>query len=81
MGSQLPQKRHSPKFSAHVCCGQTAGWIKLQLGMEIGLGPGDIVLDGDVPISVYFTAIVEEEEGGEEAYNVQNVYYYGRPME
>jgi len=35
------------QFSAHVCCGQTAGWTKMQLGMEVGLGPGDIVLDGD----------------------------------
>ena len=24
-----------------------AGWIKLPLGMEIGLAPGDFVLDGD----------------------------------
>jgi len=29
-----------------VYCGQTVGWIKMQLGMEVGLGPGDIVLDG-----------------------------------
>ena len=42
------QKRHSPQFSAHVCCGQTAGWIKMQLSTEVGLGPGDIVLDGDL---------------------------------
>ena len=35
----------SPQFSAHVCCGQTAGWIKMPLGMKVGLGPGDIVLD------------------------------------
>jgi len=28
-------------------CGQTAGWIKVPLGMEVGLGLGDIVLDGD----------------------------------
>jgi len=35
-----------PKFSAHVYCGQTAGWIKTALGMELGLGPGDFVLDG-----------------------------------
>ena len=27
-------------------CGQTAGWIKMPLGMEVGLGPGDMVLDG-----------------------------------
>jgi len=24
-----------------------AGWIKMPLGMEEGLGPGDFVLDGD----------------------------------
>jgi len=30
-----------------VYCGQTAGWIKMKLGTEAGLGPGDIVLDGD----------------------------------
>ena len=28
-------------------CGQTVGWIKMQLGTEVGLGPGHIVLDGD----------------------------------
>jgi len=30
-----------------VYCGQTVGWIKLKLGVEVGLGPGDIVLDED----------------------------------
>ena len=30
-----------------VYCGQTAGWIKMKLGTEIGLGSGHIVLDGD----------------------------------
>jgi len=30
-----------------VYCGQTVGWIKMKLGMEIGLGPGHTVLDGD----------------------------------
>jgi len=30
-----------------VYCGQTIGWIKMLLGMEVDLGPGDIVLDGD----------------------------------
>jgi len=44
--SPLP-KRHSPQFSAHICCGQMAAWIKMSLGMELGLGPGDFVLDGD----------------------------------
>ena len=45
-----PQKKGGaapPKFSAHVYCGQTAGWIKMVLGMELG----DFVLDGDpVPL-------------------------------
>jgi len=27
--------------------GQTAGWIKMALDMEVGLGLGHIVLDGD----------------------------------
>ena len=40
--SPFPQKK-----SAHVYCGQTAGWIKMVLGMEISLSPGDFVLDGD----------------------------------
>jgi len=40
----------SSQFSAHVYCGQTAGWIKMVglLGMEVGFSPGDlVVLDGD----------------------------------
>ena len=46
--SSPPQKRgHSPQFSAHVCCGQTAGWIKMRLGTKVGLGSGCIVLHGD----------------------------------
>ena len=36
-----------PHFSAHVYCGQTAGWIKMPLGKEVGLGASEIVLDGD----------------------------------
>jgi len=44
----LPKKGgHSPRFSAHVYCGQTAGWIKMPLGTEVGLSLGDSVLDGD----------------------------------
>jgi len=30
-----------------VYCGQMTGWIKMKLGMQVGLGPGHIVLDGD----------------------------------
>jgi len=36
-----------PQFSANVRCGQTAEWTKVPLGMEIGLGPGDFVFDGE----------------------------------
>jgi len=44
-----PQKRalQPHHFSARIYCGQTAGWIKMPLGTEIGLSPGHIVLDGD----------------------------------
>ena len=38
---------HSPQFSAHICCGQMAGWIKMPLSVEVHLGPSDFVLDGD----------------------------------
>jgi len=30
-----------------VYCSQTVGWIKMPLDTEVGLCPGDIVLDGD----------------------------------
>ena len=41
------KREQKPQFSAHVYCGQTGGWIKMPLGMEVCLGPGHIVLDGD----------------------------------
>jgi len=31
-----------------VYCGETVGRIKVKLGTEVGLGPGHIVLDGDL---------------------------------
>jgi len=46
--SSPPLNGHSsPQFSAHICCGQMAAWIKMSLGMELSLDPGDFVLDGD----------------------------------
>ena len=45
--SLCPKREHNPQFSAHVSCGQTAGWIKMPLGMKVGLDPGLIVLHGD----------------------------------
>jgi len=41
-----PSPKGGAKFSTHVC-GQTAGWIKMTLGTDVGLRPGDFVLDGD----------------------------------
>jgi len=35
-----------------VYCGQTVGWIKVKLGMQVGLGRGRTVLDGDPPDKV-----------------------------
>jgi len=50
METQLPHPKNggtAPQCLAYVYCGQTAGWIKMPLGTEVGLGPGDVVLDGD----------------------------------
>jgi len=30
-----PQRGTAPQFSAHACCGQTAGWIKMPLGTVV----------------------------------------------
>jgi len=44
----MPPKGHnSPHFSAHVYSGQTARWIEIPLGTDVGLGPGHILLDRD----------------------------------
>ena len=43
LGGAPPTKKNL----AHVYCGQTAGWMQLVLGMEVGLSPGDFVLDWD----------------------------------
>jgi len=43
MGTPLPLPKKgaepSPQFSAHIYCGHTAGWIKMALGMKVGLSP------------------------------------------
>jgi len=43
----LPKGAQFLQFSAHICCGQMAAWIKMSLRMEPSLGLGDFVLDGD----------------------------------
>ena len=49
----LPQRGKAPPiFGPYLlqpngCCSQMAAGIKMPLGTEVGLGPGDFVLDGD----------------------------------
>ena len=45
--SPLPKGTAVHQFSVHVYCGQSAGWIKMKLGMQVSLGPGYIVLVED----------------------------------
>ena len=33
--SPPPKGGRSPQFQAHICCGQTAGWIKVSLAREV----------------------------------------------
>jgi len=40
-------RKPAQRFSAHICCGQMTGWIGIALSTEVGLGPGDFVLDVD----------------------------------
>jgi len=46
-GDPAPPKRGKPSIFGQVYCGQTAGWIKMPLGTEVGLHTDHIVLDGD----------------------------------
>jgi len=45
--SPSPRRAQPRQFLAHIRCGEMAAQIKMPLGMEVGLGPGDFVLDGD----------------------------------
>jgi len=48
MGTSSPSHKRGaepPQFSANFYCGQMAGWIKMVLGMVVGLSPGNFVLD------------------------------------
>ena len=49
MGTQLPIKRAHPpppNFWRMSIVAKKTGWIKMPLGTEVKLGPGDVVLDG-----------------------------------
>jgi len=44
-GPATPRKKaHPTQFSAHVYCGQTAGWVKMTLGTTVNLAAGIVVL-------------------------------------
>jgi len=48
-GPSYPRKTAHPlptQFLAHVCCGQTAGWIKIPLGTELNVVSDNVGLDG-----------------------------------
>ena len=49
----LPQRGIAPQFSAHICCGQMAGWIKMPLGVDEGLDLDDFVSTKSVCNSQY----------------------------
>ena len=48
-GTPPPLKGHSPQFSANARCGQMAGWIKMPLDMEVGIGPGCVRWEPSYP--------------------------------
>ena len=54
--SSLQKGGTAPEFSAHVCYGQMAGWIKMPPGTMVGLGPGNILLVVDTAPSPRGTA-------------------------
>ena len=45
--ARLKKGHSTTHFSADVYCGQTVGCIKMPLGTEVGLVPGDFVSDVD----------------------------------
>ena len=47
-GPRYPRKKGTPAALNFwpMTCGQTAGWIKMPLGTQVNVGPGDVVLDG-----------------------------------
>jgi len=51
MGTELPPKRAQPPNyrSMSIVAMQTAGWIQVPIGTEVGLGPDDSVRWGRAP--------------------------------
>jgi len=72
-----------------VCCGQTVGPMKMTLGMQVGLGPGHIVLGGDPAppppkghspqFSVHMTAWITMPLGTEVGLGPGDIMFDGDP--
>jgi len=65
-GPSPPAEPPVPQFSAHFYCGQTAGCIKMSLGTDVGLSPGDFLLDGQ--------PVLPHQKGGGAPQFSANVY-------
>jgi len=77
MGTQpLPKKgaEPPPQFSAHFYCRQTAECTKMQLGMEVGLGPGDCVRRGSSPLHKKGSEPTPEKKGTSISQFLAHVY-------
>jgi len=65
-----PQRGTAPtQYSAHICCGQMAAWIKMPLDM--GLSPGNFVLNGD-------PALPSSKKGAEPPPQFSAHFYWGQ---
>ena len=69
-----PKNWRSPSpYSAYFYCGQTAGCIKMSLGMGVGVSPGDFVLDGvPAPLS---------EKGAEPPLNFRTMFIVAKRLD
>jgi len=72
-------KRFALCYQTVVClsvtlmyCGQTVGWIKMKVGMQVGLGSGHIVLDGDPTTPA---------KGGDSSPNFRPMSFVGRRLD
>jgi len=72
--SSAPKRDTAPQFSAHVCCGQTAGWIKMPLVTIVGLGPGNIVLDADLALNLLRVRVVAHTSWGADQQTLLHLY-------
>jgi len=72
-GTHLPQKKRgtvAPQFSVHVYFGQTAAWVKMKVGMQVGLGRGHCVRWGPAfpkgakPPNFQVMSVVAQRLGG-----------------